>query len=189
VDFDGVICPYNKDYCGPSVFNPPIYGASEGMRALAENGYELIINTCRGEVQDISDYLNSWDIPFHGINSHENPDTAPKNFIRNDNKIFCDIYLDDRGLQFQGDWGAAVQSIESFVIWYKRLGSKYEGIEDKVGFGTEYESKLDHATSYLLYQTVPYINSLIDKSNEIENTKLRWLKQTIQSLAGLMECD
>jgi len=191
VDFDGVICPYNRDYRGAGVYTAPVEGAVQGMTALAQSGYELIINSCRGETEALEEYLNEYKIPYHGINTHQPEKTTPKKFIRNSHKIFCDIYLDDRGLQFHGDWAATVQSIESYTIWYKRKGSKYEGYPDKVGYGSEYETLLDHATSFIRYQTIPFIQTLAKKAideDPIVKERLKSLEASLEGLVGLVEC-
>lgn len=97
IDFDGTIC--EVDYPG---IGRERAGAKEWINKLYEEGYLIVINTCRtndGEVpaQDMaSDFLNLRGIKFHKIN--ENFEHLIELYGCDTRKISADMYIDDRCL-------------------------------------------------------------------------------------------
>ncbi len=112
VDFDGVICDHSEGWLGRGVFRDPIPGASAYLHKLKDLGWTIIIFTTRGEVEELTVYLNEHNIPFDHIN--ENPNNPPNT---NEGKPIASVYLDDRGLCFRGDWEEAFNSIVNFMPW------------------------------------------------------------------------
>jgi len=113
VDFDGVIADYSEGFKGRGRFGMPIEGASKFLKKLRDDGWKIIIWTARDELGQVRQYLESNDIPFDHIN--DNPDQ-----ITNSRKCVSDIYLDDRGVTFTGDWEKAYQDVKGFVSWEGR---------------------------------------------------------------------
>ena len=115
IDFDGVIAKYDV-WKGSGKFGEPIEGVQATMERLKEEGWTIIIHTTRGETALIERYLEKHNIPYHHINYN------PSNFFLNcsDQKPLADVYLDDRAIQFNGDWKEAYEQIAEFKPWYKR---------------------------------------------------------------------
>lgn len=114
IDFDGVISKYDG-FKGKGVFGNPIKWAKECINRLYEKGYTIIIFTTRSEEKEIKEYLNRYDIKFNYINKN------PKNYKIgcSDKKVLADIYLDDRAINFNGNWHIAYKEIIKFNPWWK----------------------------------------------------------------------
>jgi len=115
VDFDGVIAKYDK-WQGKGIFGSPIPRAIKVIRLLKKEGWKIIVHTTRLEVHQIREYLNGWEIPFDFINHN------PENLAQDCHpcKPLADVYLDDRAIQFNGDWAEAYKQIVKFKPWYRR---------------------------------------------------------------------
>jgi hypothetical protein len=107
VDFDNTLV--SSDSNGNSF---PVKGASQAMKTLKALGCHIVIHTCRigiamenGHLKDelnfIQSVLKSNDIPFDEIHLHTKP--------------IADYYIDDRAIQFDGDWEAPVKKIASAI--------------------------------------------------------------------------
>ena len=114
IDFDGVIHDYSKGYQGDDVFDKPVEGASEGLKALKEAGWTIILFTTRKSTGALYDFLADNDLTVDYVNW--NPD-QPKN---SSGKLIADVYLDDRGICFDGDWKKAVELIKDFKPWQSK---------------------------------------------------------------------
>ncbi len=113
IDFDGTIAQYDG-WKGVGIFGEPIKGVKEALRNLEKAGKKIIVYTTRGEVNSISQYLKEHDIPYDYINP------APKNNSHMSRKPIADVYIDDRAIQFPGEWTAEfVQRVIDFEPWYK----------------------------------------------------------------------
>ena len=112
IDFDGVIHDYSYGWQGIDVFYKVIPGASEATHRLHDAGYMIIIHTTRNDTPALRGFLNENDICFDYIN--HNP-YQPKG--AEFGKIKADIYLDDRGVCFTGNWDEALQQIFNFKVW------------------------------------------------------------------------
>lgn len=108
IDFDGTIC--QNEY--PDIGDPmPL--AIESIKKLKERGHDLILWTCRQG--DLLDNAVRWceehGIPFDLVNEHE-----PNNLRAFDgvagNKVFANIYIDDRNLGGFPGWERAVELIK-----------------------------------------------------------------------------
>lgn len=93
VDFDGTIV--EATFPGLGKVKP---GAIKYIRQLYEDGYIILINTCRtgafeGHAAHFLDYLG---IPYHYINSNY---PAQVEFFKQDSrKLSADLYIDDKCL-------------------------------------------------------------------------------------------
>lgn len=112
IDFDGVIHDYSSGWQGIDVFDKVLPGASEATHQLHDAGYMIIIHTTRNDTPALRDFLNKNDICFDYIN--ENP-CQPKG--SEFGKVKADVYLDDRGVCFTGDWNEALNQILNFKTW------------------------------------------------------------------------
>lgn len=123
IDLDGTISHFIKwvDEC---TFGDIIPNADFALRELKSKGYVIIIYTTRGDKKVVAKFLNKNNIPFDYIN--ENPN-QPKNAIGG--KPLADIYIDDRGLQFNGDWKETLEKILSFKTWEEKKKEECEQLE------------------------------------------------------------
>lgn len=129
IDLDGTLASYKK-WDGESSFGDVIEGASIALKKLREENWILIIHTTRTNIDAITNFLNNYDIPFDYIN--ENP-FQPENAIGG--KLYADVYIDDRAVQFNGDWEKTIQQVLNFKSWEKRK------MED--------QAKIKHAENFL----------------------------------------
>lgn len=111
IDFDGVISNY-KGYKGWGIFEEPVSGASEKINQLKEDGWKIIIFTTRSETKLIADYCKAHNILFDEIN--RNSDNHP---YTNMGKPHADVYLDDRAINFSGNWEESYNNIRNFKPW------------------------------------------------------------------------
>ena len=99
IDFDGVIHDYSNDYQGKDVFGDMIPNADNGTQVLHEKGWKIIIYTTRPKTPALEKWLKDHKISYDYIN--ENPDQPEES---KGCKLIADIYLDDRGMTFRGQW-------------------------------------------------------------------------------------
>jgi hypothetical protein len=104
VDFDGVIHPY-KGWKGEESFEAPHPGTLGPMRnelfLLRESyGWKVVVWTSREDEKAVGEWLDKNQIPYDSIN--DNPWCAPN--LRSARKISADVYVDDKGMRFDGDW-------------------------------------------------------------------------------------
>lgn len=114
IDLDGTILKYDG-WINESTFGEVLPNAIKVLTELKANGYIVIVYTTRSNKDLIAQYLNSKDVPYDYIN--ENPN-QPLNAIGG--KPIADIYVDDRGLQFQGNWDETLTQILSFKTWQEK---------------------------------------------------------------------
>jgi len=112
IDFDGVIHDYSKGWRGVDIFDKPIEGADKATTLLKAKGWTIIIFTTRNDTPALREFLDSNHIKYDYINYNPN---QPKGSEKG--KLIADIYLDDRGIQFNGDWATAVNQIINFNPW------------------------------------------------------------------------
>lgn len=114
IDLDGTLAHY-KEWQGEEFFGQPIEGAQAALRQLREHGWKIIIYTTRGNQPLIEDYLKKNSIPFDYINY--NPDQPPN---AQGGKPYADAYIDDRGIQFNGNWPVTLNEVLHFAPWETR---------------------------------------------------------------------
>lgn len=111
IDLDGTISHY-VEWVDEKTFGGIVPNADSALRELKSKGYTIIIYTTRGNKELVAEFLSKNNIPFDYIN--ENPN-QPRNAIGG--KPLADVYVDDRGLQFSGDWKNTLEKILSFKTW------------------------------------------------------------------------
>lgn len=115
VDFDGVLNRYTH-YKGVDVFEDAVPGAAEAMQYLHARHW-VIIHTTRPDTPAIRKWLADRNIPFHYWN--ENPDRTATGQL-DPRKPIADVYVDDKGITFNGNWPEIVHAIENFRPWYRQ---------------------------------------------------------------------
>lgn len=103
VDFDGTLFDFGED--GNL---HPISGAKEALKDLRLQGHRIVVYTCRTgiaqrkgnllqEVNFIKNILNANEIEYDEIFMGE--------------KMVADVYVDDRGVTFEGDWNETFRRV------------------------------------------------------------------------------
>jgi len=121
IDFDGVIHQYSNGWQKGIIYDEVVPGAKEGVTALKDAGYHIMIYTTRTNPQfrkkgepeqydQLVQYLEKHQIPYDRI-------------YVGSGKPMAHLYLDDRGISFNGDWKKAVNDILKFEVW-NRPGAK-----------------------------------------------------------------
>jgi len=114
IDLDGTIAHYTE-WKGETKFGDPIEGVQDALKRLRAEGWKIIIYTTRSNIKLVTKYLNTHHIPFDHLN--ENPE-QPENAIGG--KPIANAYIDDRGIQFNGDWQKTANEVLQFVPWEMR---------------------------------------------------------------------
>ena len=104
VDFDGVINTY-AGWEGADKEYAPREGVGSFLITLHESGWKIIIHTCRPRL-DVRRWLKKHELTTY---IHSVTNTKP----------IATIYLDDRGLQFTGDFKQALYDIANFTVHWK----------------------------------------------------------------------
>lgn len=79
----------------------PREGAREAINALREHGHKILIHSCN-EVSWIKKVLNNNDIRFDGIFGETKLEGK---------KPLADLYIDDKGYHYKGNWNAELPEI------------------------------------------------------------------------------
>ena len=111
IDIDGTISHY-LEWVDAKTFGEVLPHCAETIHHLKADGWYVIIYTTRADKNEIKTFLENNNVPFDAIN--ENPN-QPSN--ANGGKPFADVYVDDRAIQFDGDWAGAYEKITSFTTW------------------------------------------------------------------------
>ncbi len=145
IDLDGTIAHYD-DWKGEDHFGDPIEGLQEALKRIRSEGWKIIIFTTRANKEKVLNYLNSHSILHDYIN--ENPD-QPQNSVGG--KPYADAYVDDRGIQFNGDWQATANELLQFVPWEKRKkpDREEEYRKEAISFlGRDFDQAFDQLRAY-----------------------------------------
>ena len=107
VDFDGVIADYGEGFQGVGAYGEPLPGVAGALHRLAADGWRIIVLTARqnAEVPFIQRYLDKHGIPYSKVTTR---------------KPNAHVYVDDRGLRFDGDWKKTLREISEFEPYYHR---------------------------------------------------------------------
>lgn len=125
IDIDGTISHY-IEWVDSKTFGEVLPHCAETIHHLKADGWFVIIYTSRGDKVEIKKFLDENNIPFDAINENPNqPDNAKGG------KPIADVYVDDRALQFDGDWAGAYQKITGFKAWEK---SQMQSIEPPLDY-------------------------------------------------------
>jgi len=105
LDLDGVIYP-NLIWMGSHTLKgKPVPGAKESIDTLKED-YKIIINSARFEDETTIPKVKEW-LELHDIHYDEIASKKPH----------ADIYIDDKGIGFSGDWNKTIEDVKSFQQW------------------------------------------------------------------------
>ena len=156
IDLDGTLAHF-EGWKGETYFGNVIDGSKNALQKLKKNNWLIIIFTTRTNKDLITKFLNDNELAFDYIN--ENPH-QPANAIGG--KPYADVYVDDRAIQFNGNWEKVVSDIENFKSWETRGIQDYES-----QYGTELLSH-DFDQSYQQLRHYDTLNWDITKFSFIE---------------------
>lgn len=106
IDFDGVIHSYASGWDGKATPpDEPVFGAAEAIVELRKK-YKVIVYSARCHLPGGKEAIEAW-MAKYGIVVDAVQENKPPAII----------YLDDRGIQFRGDWMQALADIEQFQWW------------------------------------------------------------------------
>ena len=129
VDFDGVIHSYRSGWQGATVISdPPVPGAIEALHAYLEH-FEVAIYSARsaqeGGIRAMRNFINIHDTEYLKRNGCPGPEAWSEKCLINrllfpTSKPAAVLYIDDRGLRFEGVFPDIQTLKESLVPWYKK---------------------------------------------------------------------
>lgn len=89
VDFDSTLHQYDRGWQGGALYGAPIPGAVEALTRLHNEGFRLVVFTCRADNPNQTWAVQDW------LTQHGFPEMAVTNV-----KPQAIAYIDDRGLRF-----------------------------------------------------------------------------------------
>ena len=110
LDFDGVIhsyiTPWKPGDTNDYIPDEPVKGIKEAIKDIRNAGYEVIVVSARcrkpGGIEAIRAYLDKYDIIVDNIMAMKPP---------------AIVYIDDRGICFDGKPENLLHQIQTFVPW------------------------------------------------------------------------
>jgi hypothetical protein len=172
LDFDGVLNSYSSGWQGHDKTDDPVPGAAGAIRELWENGFKVVIYSARANepkgVQAIRDFLA------------EKLDIDPKGIDITDKKPIADVYVDDRAINFAGDWKKTLAAIKGFKSWIGKSltwsGHKLQGhtkihgmdisIENRKGSVRRGVDKDGHEWATKMHFAYGYIRGTVGKDKD-----------------------
>ena len=121
LDFDGVIYSYESGWQDEEYYlpDPPVQNARWAINRLRESHRVVIHSTrCKTEKgrKTIEEWLKKHDIVVDEISEH---------------KPIAYVYVDDRGLKFDGDWIRIVPDIIGYISYMDYGKGRAGGISNK----------------------------------------------------------
>lgn len=109
IDFDGTIHDHSKHKWTTESDIPGelIPGTKEAIDKLSEK-YNIVVISTRCNIPDGKYAIQKW-LEKHKINVFDVSSERPP-------ALFT---IDDRAIQFTGDWNIMLKDIENFKVWYK----------------------------------------------------------------------
>lgn len=107
-DFDGVIHKYSKGWQDGSIYDEPVEGIKDLINELHETYDIFVISTRARELSgqiDIENYLQKYGIEYECVTSI---------------KVPAILYIDDRGICFNGNVNELREQIKSFKQWQQK---------------------------------------------------------------------
>lgn len=114
IDIDGTISHY-IEWVDSKTFGEVLPHCAETIHHLKADGWFVIIYTTRADKDEIKKFLDANNVPFDAINENPNQPSNAKG-----GKPIADVYIDDRAIQFDGDWEGAYSKITGFKSWEEK---------------------------------------------------------------------
>lgn len=111
-DFDGVIHSYKSGWQGDAVIpDEPVIGIDKALRDICNAGYNIVVVSSRCNSKSGMVAVNDWMLKYDLLKY--------VNLITN-TKPPAIVYIDDRGICFDGHPEKLLRKIQKFKPWYKR---------------------------------------------------------------------
>ena len=108
LDFDGVIHSYISGWKGEAVIpDPPVFGTKAAIDKLRMD-YEVKVSSSRCRTPEGRSAVQRW-LADHQIVVDEVCEHKPPAIV----------YVDDRGIQFRGNWDETLEAITTFSHWQR----------------------------------------------------------------------
>ena len=120
VDFDGVLHAYTSGWQGAAVIaDPPVDGAFEALRTYlaATPPLTLAIYSARSAQADGIQSMHSWIDTHDAATRHPEHEPLVDSLLFPHYKPAAKVYLDDRGVRFEGKFPSIDDLIYSFRVW------------------------------------------------------------------------
>lgn len=109
LDFDGVVHSYTSGWQGDAIISdPPVPGTKRAIEMLRMD-YEVKIYSTRCRSLAGRTAVERW-LEVYGIVVDEVCEHKPPAIV----------YVDDRGIQFKGDWMKCIKKIHNFHHWIRK---------------------------------------------------------------------
>lgn len=109
IDFDGTIYSYKSGWLGADKLpDPPVEGAKSALKELKNRGYRIVVFSHRATDSAGKEAIKKW-LDEQSIKVNEVTDIKPS----------AEVYIDDRGLKFEGDWSKTLNEAINFKNWLK----------------------------------------------------------------------
>lgn len=110
IDFDGVLAEYDG-WKGPEFFGEPRVGTRKFLYRLREKRFKIIVFTLRPE-EKVVEWFERHELPLPELVTNV--------------KIPALVYVDDRGLKFNGNFDFLLSELEGFSThWEDQSKTKY----------------------------------------------------------------
>lgn len=115
VDFDGVVHAYSKGWQGGQIYDEPVPGAIDGLRALMERD-AVYICTARAWLDPVAAWLNKHGVPALVDTSGETRLLWEERgrLLVTWFKLPATAYIDDRAIRFES-WPQTLADIERYT--------------------------------------------------------------------------
>lgn len=111
LDFDGVIHSYESGWKGADTIpDAPVVGTKEAIEELRKT-YDVKVYSSRCGQEGGKQAMADWFLK-HGIVVDQICDHKPPALV----------YVDDRGVTFNGNWAECIESIKNFNQWQRKVG-------------------------------------------------------------------
>jgi len=108
LDFDGVIHLNQSFISSTIIIEEPVPGAASAIEQLSRQ-YKVVVFSCRANTPGGIEAIEDW-LTVHGIEVDDVVDYKPH----------ATVYIDDRAIQFSGDWQDTLEQVEGFEPWQSK---------------------------------------------------------------------
>jgi GNAT superfamily N-acetyltransferase len=130
VDLDGTLAEESEDF-DPEVIGKPRTGAAKWVQEFVDAGAKIIVHTCRDADELVKEWADEHDIHVDYVN--ENPWQPPGT----SDKLFADIYVDNRGLRATGPWSKVGPQVLRILKAASTLPELYDTIDSNINVNVE----------------------------------------------------
>ena len=102
--FDHTVCN-NLDIIEGERYAKPFPHAKEALTEMKDKGWTIVIHSCN-RVAWVKEWLEHWEIPYDSIWDKQG-------------KPVAEAYVDDRAIQFKGNWHETRKEVERFLGSYQ----------------------------------------------------------------------